>query len=60
MDIKLSNLPRVLRCWRHHEELTTREAAKMLGIDHATLWRFEQGEAVNQATLVTIWRWLLG
>lgn len=49
----------LLRAWRHHEELSVREAAERIGIDRGSLFRLEKGEAVNQKTLVSVWRWML-
>lgn len=59
-NVYLANLPAALRAWRHHEELTLTEAAERIGIDRNSLWRLEKRETVNQATLITIWQWLLG
>lgn len=49
----------LIRAWRHHEELSIREAAERIGIDRGALYRLEKGESVNQAALVIVWRWML-
>jgi transcriptional regulator with XRE-family HTH domain len=54
------NLADTLRAWRHHQELSIRDAAERIGIDRGALYRLEKGESVNQSTLVSVWRWLLG
>lgn len=53
------NLAEAIRAWRHHHELSIRGAAERIGIDRGALYRLEKGEAVNQVTLITVWRWLL-
>lgn len=45
--------------WRHDRRLSIREAAKMIGVGAATLYRFEKGEPIEGATLAKILRWLL-
>lgn len=49
----------LLRAWRHHEELSIRDAAERIGIDRGALYRLEKGESVNQTTLVSVWKWML-
>jgi transcriptional regulator with XRE-family HTH domain len=53
------NISDIIRAWRHHHELTIREAAERIGIDRNALYRIEHGESVNQATLFQMWRWML-
>ena len=51
------NLADMLRAWRHHQELSIREAAERIGIDRGALYRLERGESVNQATILQVIRW---
>jgi transcriptional regulator with XRE-family HTH domain len=48
-----------MRAWRHHHQLTLSGAAERIGIDRNAMYRIEKGEAVNQETITTLWRWLL-
>ena len=50
--------PRALRVYRGVRGLSLREAADEIGVAHATLWRFEQGESVHSRHLPGILRWL--
>jgi transcriptional regulator with XRE-family HTH domain len=52
------NLADTLRAWRHHHELSIRDAAERIGIDRGALYRLEKGEHVNHPTLMSIWRWM--
>lgn len=54
------NLADMLRAWRHHQELSIREAAERIGIDRGALYRLEKGESVNQATILQVLLWLFG
>jgi transcriptional regulator with XRE-family HTH domain len=51
------NFADMLRAWRHHQELSIREAAERIGIDRGALYRLEKGESVNQATILQVIRW---
>jgi len=52
------NLADMLRAWRHHQELSIREAAERIGIDRGALYRLEKGESVNQATILQVQLWV--
>jgi transcriptional regulator with XRE-family HTH domain len=52
-------LASLLTAWRHHEEMSVREAAKRIGIPSSTYQRVERGLPANGETLTQIWRWLL-
>jgi transcriptional regulator with XRE-family HTH domain len=56
----MQTMATVIRAWRHHEELSVREAAVRIGIDRNALTRIESGEGVNGATLARVLNWLLG
>jgi hypothetical protein len=49
----------LLRAWRHHEEMTVREAAEHVGIPYSTYQRIEKGYAMSGETLAVILRWML-
>jgi transcriptional regulator with XRE-family HTH domain len=49
----------LLKAWRHHEELSVREAATRIGIPSSTYAGIEKGRAVSSETLITVWRWML-
>lgn len=53
-------LGEVLRKWRLMSELDVRQAAGMIGLDHATLWRVEQGKPPSAETLRSILVWMMG
>jgi transcriptional regulator with XRE-family HTH domain len=48
----------LLRAWREKHRMGIREAAKQIGISHATLSRIENGKATDGATLWRILNWL--
>lgn len=50
----------VLRAWRERERMGIREAAKSIGISHATLSRIENGKPTDGATLWRLMCWLNG
>jgi transcriptional regulator with XRE-family HTH domain len=50
---------RLLLSWRHHEEMTIREAADRLGMPASTFARIEKGHAPDSRTLAMILRWVL-
>jgi len=41
-------------------EMDVRTAADMMGLDHATLWRVEQGKPPSAETLRSILMWIMG
>jgi hypothetical protein len=49
----------LLRAWRHHEEMSVREAADRIGIPWSTYARVEKGYPMSGETLAVIWRWML-
>ena len=53
-------LGEVLRKWRLMSEMDVRTAAGMMGLDHATLWRVEQGKPPSAETLRSILVWMMG
>lgn len=53
-------LGEVLRKWRLMSEMDVRTAADMMGLDHATLWRVEQGKPPSAETLRSILVWIMG
>lgn len=55
----MRNLAAVLRKWRLMNELGVRDAAKELGLDHATLHRLERGYTPSGPTLAIVLKWLL-
>lgn len=50
----------VLRAWRESQRMGIREAAKTIGISHATLSRIENGKPTDGATLWRLMCWLNG
>jgi DNA-binding XRE family transcriptional regulator len=49
----------LLRGWRHHEEMSVREAAERVGIPPSTYQRVEKGYPMSGETLAVVLRWLL-
>jgi DNA-binding XRE family transcriptional regulator len=45
--------------WRWAEELSIRDAARVIGVSKNALFRFENGHPINQKALADILRWLL-
>lgn len=56
----MQTMATVIRAWRHHEELSIREAAVRIGIDRNALNRIESGEGVSALTLTRVLTWLFG
>jgi hypothetical protein len=52
-------LSELLDLWMKHREITVREAAKEIGVDHTVLHRFRHGEHCTSQTLGKILVWLL-
>ena len=50
----------VLRAWRNGQRMGVREAAKTIGISHATLSRIENGKPTDGQTLWRVLVWLNG
>lgn len=48
----------LLRAWREKQRIGVREAAKQIGISHATLSRIENGKATDGQTLWCVLSWL--
>lgn len=49
----------VLRKWRIHEEMTVREAARLIGIHYTTYCRLECGHGKPDAdTILKLFAWL--
>ena len=49
----------VLADWRWANKISLRDAAKMIGISHHTLARFEKGLGVDGVRLAAIMTWML-
>lgn len=54
-----SVLGRMLVLYRMHHDLGVRELAPRIGLSIATLSRIERGHAMDAATLLKVWQWLL-
>ena len=49
----------LLKAWRHHEEMSVREAAGRVGIAASTYAGIEKGHGIGGETLAVILRWML-
>lgn len=49
----------ILKAYRQSEGLSVRAMAGQIGIDHATLWRFEEGKEIRTRQWVAILHWTL-
>ena len=49
----------LLRAWRHHGEMSVRDAAERIGIPWSTYQRVEKGRPMSGETLAVILRWML-
>jgi transcriptional regulator with XRE-family HTH domain len=49
----------LLKAWRHHEEMSVREAAERVGIPPSTYAGIEKGQGIGGETLALILRWML-
>ena len=49
----------LLIAWRHHGEMSVREAAERVGIPWSTYRRVEKGHSMSGETLALILRWML-
>ena len=52
-------LGHVISAYRIHENISIRKFARVLGISHTTLHRFERGDVIDSPAWVRIMRWLL-
>ncbi|WP_348265279.1 helix-turn-helix transcriptional regulator [Telmatobacter sp. DSM 110680] len=50
----------LLRAWRHHEEMSVRDAADRIGIPWSTYARVEKGYPMSGETWTAILLWMLG
>jgi transcriptional regulator with XRE-family HTH domain len=57
--LSLMRIAELLRAWRHHGEMSIREAAERVGIPWTTYQRVEQGHPMSGKTLALILRWML-
>lgn len=49
----------VMAAWRYDAHMSVREAAKMIGVSHNTLHRFENGHGVDAAFMAKVLTWLM-
>ena len=59
MKVRQTRLGEMLRLYRTVRGKSLREIAPQIGIGHATLLRIETGQAIDAATLLKLWTWLL-
>jgi transcriptional regulator with XRE-family HTH domain len=52
-------IAKMLRTWRESQKLSVRQMAKVIGVGHTVLWRFENGQDINSAQWVKIIRHVL-
>ena len=55
----MRQLGEVINCWRTVRRMGIREAAKVIGVSHATLSRIENGKSADGKTVVRLLDWLL-
>jgi len=55
----MKQLGEVINCWRAVRHIGIHEAAKVIGVSHATLSRVERGEPADGKTVVKILFWLM-
>lgn len=55
-----SRVGQVLVLYRASRGVGVREVAKSIGISAATVSRIERGHAMDAATLIKLWTWLIG
>lgn len=53
-------LAELVRKWRVSHEISRRSCATMIGLNHCTLKRFEDGEMISGTHLAAILAWALG
>lgn len=54
------NIGDVLKAWRHHRELSLKDAAEQIGISLWALHNLENGKYVSKNTKAQVQVWLLG
>lgn len=59
MKQRVTNFGEMLRLYRTVRGITLRQLAPDIGIGHATLLRIEGGRAMDAATLLKLWAWML-
>ena len=47
-------LPKILKAWRYKEEMSMGDAAKWLGVSTATYCRIENGNPMEQKTMIKL------
>lgn len=52
-------LGKLLQAYRFQEKISVRQMAKEIGVDHTSLWRFEQGESPKHKLFIAILKWAL-
>ncbi len=57
--LRRSRLGRLLVLYRASRNIGVRELSKSCGIGIATISRIERGHAMDAATLMRLWEWLL-
>jgi ribosome-binding protein aMBF1 (putative translation factor) len=55
----VSHLGEMLTLYRAARRWTVRDVAPRLGISIATLSRIERGHAMDAATMLKVWQWLI-
>lgn len=50
---------KVIAGYRKAENISVRELAARIGVEHSALWRFEQGKPIKTKLWVAIVKWLL-
>lgn len=55
----MKQLGEVINCWRTVRRIGVREAAREIGVSHATLSRIERGLPADGKTVVKLLNWLL-
>lgn len=58
--LRRSRLGRVLVLYRATRNIGVRELSTECGVSAATISRIERGHAMDAATLIRLWTWLLG
>ena len=56
---RMTNLGRMLRCYRQMNEHELRSMAKEVGVSAATLMRIEHGRECDASTLVKVLQWAM-
>ena len=52
-------LPQLLKLYRQDHELSLRQAARLIGMDHSALHRFEGGRSLDQKQFARLLTWVL-